>query len=63
MKRGGGCFMAPKSGEGVGKAQNGSQECCGNGLGRPRVKHEKGLRASWFPRVGREGLGKATNEA
>ena len=59
-EKGVGCFSwFPRVGwEGLGKAQNGSQECCGNGLGRPRVKHEKGLRASWRTRVGLEGLGK-----
>ena len=37
MKRGVGCFMVHKSRvEGLGKVQNGSQECCGNGLGRPK---------------------------
>ena len=67
-EKGFGCFMAPKSGvgrgEGFGKVQNGSQECCGNGLGKPKMTHEKkGLRASWFRRVGWEGLGNAKNEA
>ena len=37
---------------------HGSQEWGGKGLGRLKMKHEKGLRASWFPRVGWEGLGK-----
>ena len=57
---------------------HGSQEWGGKGLGRlkmvsksvvgmvwevQKMKHEKGLRASWFPRVGWEGLGNAKNEA
>ena len=39
---------------------HGSQEWGGNGLGRLKMKHEKGV-ASWFTRVRWEGLGKAQN--
>ena len=43
---------------------HGSQKWCGKGLGRQTMKHEKGFGCfSWFPRVGREGSGKAKNEA
>ena len=42
---------------------HGSQEWGGKGLGKLRMKHEKGFGCfSWFPRVGWEGLGKAQNE-
>ena len=35
--------------EGFGKAQTGSHECCGNGLGRPKMKHEKGVACFMVP--------------
>ena len=38
--------------EGSGKVQNGSQECCGNGLGRPKMKHEKGVGYFVVPKSG-----------
>ena len=35
---------------------HGSQELGGKGLGRPKMKHEKGFGCfAWFPRVGWEG--------
>ena len=49
-EKGVGCFMVQK--RGVGRA-------CGNGFGRPKMKREKWLRASWFPSLGWERLGKA----
>ena len=49
--------------EGLGNAHNGFQECCGNGLGKPKMKHEKGVACFMVPRVGWEGLGNAKNEA
>ena len=38
--------------QGLGKAQNGSQECCGNGLGRLKMKHEKGVACFMVPKSG-----------
>ena len=50
-----------KTGVGV---SHGSEEWGGKGLGRLKMKHEKGLGCfSWFLRVGWEGSGKAQNEA
>ena len=57
-----------------GLGASGSQEWGGKGLGRLKMvpksvvvmvlgRHEKGLRASWFPRVGWEGPGKAKSKA
>ena len=44
MKRGlGASWFISVGWEGPGKAQTGSQECCGNSLGRPKMKHEKGV--------------------
>ena len=89
MKRGLGASWFPRVGwEGLGKAQNeawkkvwvlhGSQAWGGKGLGRPRIKHEKGVGcfmahksgvgrawegSKWFPRVLWEWFGKAKNEA
>ena len=79
MKRGlGASWFISVGWEGPGKAQTGSQECCGNGLGRPKMKHGCVLHGSqaWggkglgrlktkheFRRVGWEGFGKAQNEA
>ena len=40
---------------------HGSQAWGGKGLGRPRMKHEKGVGASWLTRVGWEGFEKAQN--
>ena len=40
------------------------QEWGGKGLGRLKMKHEKGVGCfSWFPRVGWERFGKVKNEA
>ena len=38
--------------EGLGKAQNGFQECCRNVLGSPKVKHEKGVACFMVPKSG-----------
>ena len=43
---------------------HGSHEWGGKGLGKLKMKHEKGVGCfSWFSRVGWEGLGKLQNEA
>ena len=38
--------------EGLGKAQNGSQEYCGNCLRRPKMKHETGVACFMVPKSG-----------
>ena len=35
---------------------HGSQKCGGKGLGTLKMKHEKGLGASWLLRMGGKGL-------
>ena len=74
-EKGFGCFMVPMSGVGgVGKAKNeASKRVCvflmvrKSGVGRvwegQKRSMKRGLGASWFPRVGWEGSGKAKNEA
>ena len=62
MKRGlGASWFISVGWEGPGKVQTGSQECCGNGLGRPKMKHEKGVACFMVPKrgVGRAWEGKS----
>ena len=52
-KRGLGASWLTRVGwEGLGKAENGSQECCGNGLGKPKMNHEKGVACFMVPKSG-----------
>ena len=53
MKRGLGASWFTRVGwEGFGKVQTGSQEWGGNGLGRPKMKHEKGVACFMVPKSG-----------